>query len=184
MSTNNQEISKLISYWLRHNPADANLFADDFGWVGLTDLLNAIKEKGVDFKVDQLQKLNLSFDKIRWEFDIPGNRIRATHGHSYPVVLSEKAEIPPKVLYHGTAVSNIDNILKHGLKPMKRQFVHLSSSVETAFEVGKRHGKPIVVEIDITALLQQGTIFYKTSDNVWLTSEIPSQYLNIFGPKC
>jgi len=45
--------------------------------------------------------------------------------------------------------------------------------------VGKRHGKPLLIEIDAAVLVTDGWVFYQTSDNVWLTTNIPVKYLKI-----
>jgi RNA:NAD 2'-phosphotransferase (TPT1/KptA family) len=178
METSQQDTSKLISYWLRHNPKDANLDVDELGWVKIEQLLSALKDKKVSFTSANLIELNNSFDKVRWEIDIAQNRIRATHGHSFPVLLDEKVEIPPDTLYHGTASTTITRIIADGLLPMNRQFVHLSENIEMATIVAKRHGKPFIIEINAHELSNAGWTFYKTSDNVWLTTKIPIKYLS------
>jgi RNA:NAD 2'-phosphotransferase (TPT1/KptA family) len=147
----------------------------------LTDISIALKTKGHEFSADDIFELNLTFDKIRWEFDFEENKMRATHGHSFPVLLDEKIKIPPEVLYHGAPVSSIENILKNGLKSMSRQYVHLTTNIETAIETATRYGKPIIVEIDAKLLHQEGSVFFQTSDNVWLTKDITPAYLS-FNP--
>jgi len=170
--------SKLISYWLRHHPEDGNLTIDDFGWVAVTDLLNALTLKGQVFTFAEIEELSRSFDKVRWEFSVTGDKIRATHGHSIEVILDEKTSQPPALLYHGTASNKIANIKEHGLLPMQRQFVHLSTNKDVALSVGKRHGRALLIEIDTAPLTKAGWKFYKTSDNVWLTTKIPNEYLH------
>lgn len=178
MKTPQENTSKLISYWLRHNPQDAKLQVDEFGWIKLDAVLKALSDTNIKISIDELIELNNSFDKVRWEIDIERNQIRATHGHSFPILIEEKKQNPPEMLYHGTAVSSLSNIIKNGLQPMDRQFVHLSENIETARIVAKRHGKPFIIEIDTEELMKDGWIFYKTSDNVWLTTKIPTKYLN------
>ena len=68
----------------------------------LDQLLAASKKRGLPLDVVALQALNGETDKVRWEIDVPGNRVRATHGHSFPVALDDKVQAPPAVLYHGT----------------------------------------------------------------------------------
>ena len=167
------QTSKLISYWLRHNPGDANLHADEFGWVSTEDLLKALNQRGQETAIGDLHTLNLSFDKIRWEFSDDQSGIRATHGHSIPVILPEGAVEPPAVLFHGSSSKSLESIIKTGLQPMSRRFVHCSDTIDMAIEAGKRHGKPIVVEIDAENLFKNGFLFYKTSENVWLTNAVP-----------
>lgn len=176
--SNKEQISKLISYWLRHNPSDGNLMMDEFGWVPTASLLMALNNKNSGTTLEDILILNQSFDKIRWEFNEDGTTIRATHGHSVPVILPNDEAIPPSVLYHGTSVANFYNILLKGLQPMERQFVHLSANIQTAVEVAKRYGKPIIIEINTEALSKTGSSFYQTSDNVWLTTAISAEYLS------
>jgi RNA:NAD 2'-phosphotransferase (TPT1/KptA family) len=175
------QTSKLISYWLRHKPEEAGLGVDDFGWVSIEKVLSALRSKNLSLNLEELIALNQSFDKVRWEINASKDKIRATHGHSFAVLLEDKTKSPPETLYHGTAVATVSKIIITGLLPMNRQFVHLSENVERAIEVGKRHGKPFIIEITTEPLVKAGWKFYSTSENVWLTTAIPLQYLN-FAP--
>jgi len=94
VSTNQQKISKLISYWLRHKPQDGNIQLDKFGWAKIDDVLIALKSNNFDFTSNQLIELNESFDKIRWEIDLDKQNIKATHGHSVSIVQELNSEIP------------------------------------------------------------------------------------------
>ncbi len=177
MENSQEQISKLISYWLRHNPQDAKLVTDDFGWVSIKRLLAALETNRHTLTLNDLIELNNRFDKKRWEIDETANRIRATHGHSFPLVLADNSQIPPETLYHGTSVRFVPQIAVKGLLPMERTFVYLSETIPTAITVGKRYGKPLIIEINTGKLVKEGWTFYKTSDNVWLTNEIPSDFL-------
>jgi putative RNA 2'-phosphotransferase len=177
MEAASKRTSKLISYWLRHHPEDAGLTIDDFGWTSTDQLINALHSRNFTVDLPELLRLTNSFDKVRWEIDEAGGRIRATHGHSFPVLLEDKVKMPPEILYHGTAVKNIPAITEQGLRPMSRQFVHLSETIKTALNVGSRHGKPTLIEVKAGRLANEGWKFYQTSDNVWLTSAIPAEYL-------
>lgn len=53
----------------------------------------------------------------------------------------------PELLYHGTAERFKDSVIKEGLKPMSRLYVHLSKDAGTAARVGKRHGSPSVLTV-------------------------------------
>ncbi len=178
MEAPSKQTSKLISYWLRHNPQDGGLQVDEFGWTSIDQLVHALAEKNVKANVKDLLQLNNSFEKVRWEIDTNLGKIRAIHGHSFPVILEDKASIPPGELYHGTSVKSVKAIAEKGLSAMQRQFVHLSATIEMAKSVGSRHGKPIIIEIETEGLVNDGWRFYQTSDNVWLTTDIPSKYLN------
>lgn len=73
-------------------------------------------------------------------------------------------------MYHGTATRFLEQIRRHGLKPMQRQHVHLSADRETAYKVGIRHGFPVVLSIRALALAQTGQAFYRAENGVWLTA--------------
>ena len=60
---------------------------------------------------------------------------------------------------------------------MERLYVHLSKDVETAKNVGKRHGLPVVLVIDTKAMLKDGYIFYYSNNGVWLCDDIDYKYV-------
>lgn len=177
MSKNQQEISKLISYWLRHKPEEGSIKLDKFGWAEIQSIIKALKLNNFDFNESELIQLNESFDKVRWKIDLKAKRIKATHGHSVSIEQELSPEIPGEILYHGTSINNINGILRKGLISGERQYVHLSDTKEMALEVGKRHGKPFLIEIDTEELIENGWVFFKTEQNVWLTLNIPVQFL-------
>ena len=105
------------------------------------------------------------------------------YGHSIDVNLGLEPTTPPPVLYHGTAEKYIDSIMKEGLRPRKRNFVHLSETMDMAKQVGTRHGKPIVLAIDTEAMISARYKFYKALSGVWLTSEVPARFYKITTDK-
>ena len=84
---------------------------------------------------------------------------------------------PPQVLYHGTASRFEQAILEQGLKPMSRLYVHLSGDAKTALTVGRRHGKPVVFEVDSGRMSRDGEHFYISQNGVWLTKRVKPEYL-------
>lgn len=124
-NSSKQNISKTVSYWLRHAPWEAGLSPDEPGWVKLNRLMSALDECGINLTIDGLEALNHSPDKVRWEIDRVNDHIRASHGHSFPVIVGE-AQQPPDTLYHGTDVKSLPAIRQQGILPMNRQFVHLT----------------------------------------------------------
>jgi putative RNA 2'-phosphotransferase len=174
-------VSRTISYWLRHAPQEADLVADEYGWVALDDLLAALQDRDIAADLEFLQGLNASTDKVRWLIEPDNNRIRATHGHSIPIIIDDTQE-PPPTLYHGTAVKTWPSIAAQGLRPMGRRFVHLTDDLATARAVGARHGRPLVIGINAERLAATGQPFHHTSDNVWLTDTVPVAYLLVRKP--
>ena len=46
-----------------------------------------------------------------------------------------------------------------------------------AINVGKRHGKPVVYQVDAGRMAQDGYPFYLSANGVWLTREVPARFL-------
>jgi putative RNA 2'-phosphotransferase len=84
---------------------------------------------------------------------------------------------PPDFLYHGTATKYVSSIDKQGLIPKSRLYVHLSATTETAEDVGKRHGAPVIYTIHAKRMFDEGHKFFKSSNGVWLTKDVPTKYL-------
>ena len=85
---------------------------------------------------------------------------------------------PPDILYHGTATRFVDSILKEGLTKQQRQHVHLSEKLETATAVGARHGKPTILMVNAKQMHEDGFLFYKSENDVWLTDAVPLNYIS------
>lgn len=180
MNKNNLEsLSKEVSYALRHVPWEYELELDDDGWVGVDQLLTALRlnPKWSNVIVSDLELMIFESEKKRHE--IADGRIRAFYGHSIPNKILKSEEIPPATLYHGTARMVKDSILQEGLKPNQRQYVHLSQDIETAMLVGKRRDfDPIIFQINSKLAYENGVKFYLGNEKVWLADVIPPKYLN------
>jgi len=88
---------------------------------------------------------------------------------------------PPEFLYHGTAAVNIAAIKERGLLPGRRNHVHLSADESTAARVGGRHGSPMVLRVQAALMHAAGYRFYLSTNGVWLTEHVPTQYLDLPG---
>ena len=130
--------SKFLSLILRHEPERAHLKLDSAGWVGVTELVEAVNRNGVSLTLDQLKHVVASNDKKRFEFSEDGQRIRASQGHSVEVDLQYDPQAPPELLYHGTPERFLESIRATGLNKGQRHHVHLSPDAQTAAKVGQR----------------------------------------------
>ena len=84
---------------------------------------------------------------------------------------------PPKYLYHGTTERVLPSILKRGLVKGNRQYVHLSRDRKTAEMVGKRRGPGVVLKILAGDMEKVGYKFYLADNGVWLTDQVPVEYV-------
>jgi len=166
-------VSKYMSYLLRHNPD--GLIIDEYGYVDLDSLVKKLRER---FQVDKDFIRGIVEHSERKRFEILGGKIRALYGHSIPVRLKIEENTSKKVFYHGTTPEAASKILKEGLKPMGRRWVHLSPTIEVAKEIGYRRTRnPVILEIDAEKARGDGFKFYKATDKVYLCREVPPKYI-------
>jgi putative RNA 2'-phosphotransferase len=172
--------SKFLSLVLRHKPEEIGIKLDREGWVDIATLLRHLKKAGRAITRSELDTLVATSDKKRFTISEDGRRIRAAQGHSIEIDLGLAPQAPPAELYHGTASASLDDIFAQGLIPRNRQQVHLSSDPETAETVGRRHGKPVVLRVETAQMHEDGHLFYRADNGVWLTDHVPARYLG-FG---
>lgn len=179
MKSKNVKISKFLSLILRHKPDTIGLELDENGWADTHVLIDKVCEYGQAINFETLKEVVESNDKKRFRFNSDYTRIRANQGHSLSVDLNLKAVTPPEILFHGTAIKNIESIKKSGLLKLKRHHVHLSKDIETANKVGMRYGKPIVLTIDSKKMHMDGAVFFLSDNKVWLTDHVDVKYIKL-----
>jgi len=171
------KISKYLSKHLRHQPDRIGIKLAPGGWISVDELLAACKKHSFPINRIELDEVVANNDKKRFSFDSTGTLIRANQGHSVEVDLQLEPTVPPDVLYHGTGHGAVEAILQEGLRKMLRHHVHLSEDIATAKRVGARHGRPVVFEVDATAMQEAGYTFYCSENGVWLVDRVPPEYL-------
>lgn len=168
------EISKKMSYILRHAPESVGLKMESDGSVDLDELA-----KSLSITVDAVRGIVSSDSKSRYV--ISGKRIWAAQGHSIDVEvpLERVQELTESgLLFHGTQIHNLDSIRVGGIISNSRKWVHLSGNVGTAREVAdRRKGVSTVVTIDAAAMLANGVEIFKSSNGVYLVHEVRPRYI-------
>ena len=174
------ELSKTTSHALRHAPWLYELELDEEGWTSLEDLLTALRHHRSNWQnVSEADLRQIMAESDKQRFEIKDGRIRAFYGHSVPTKLHKEPSDPPALLYHGTADRTISLIKQSGLKPMSRQYVHLSTDEETATQVGLRKGGHLVIlKIRAGEAHQNGVVFYHGNEMVWLADLVPPEYID------
>ena len=174
----NVRISKLLSYVLRHKPAEIDITLDENGWTDVPILLDKLAQYGERVTMPVLQHVVATNAKKRFSFNDDETKIRASQGHSVEVDLGYIQQQPPEFLYHGTVGKFIPAILQQGLQKMNRHHVHLSADVQTANIVAKRRGEPIILKISAGVMHTKSYVFYVSDNNVWLTDEVPPEFIS------
>jgi putative RNA 2'-phosphotransferase len=173
------DVSRTISHALRHEPWLYELELDDAGWVPVEALLAALraeKPAWADLGEADLARMMAEADKQRYE--MRDGKFRALYGHSAPQKLSKEPAAPPAILFHGTAPKTVALIRKDGLRPMARQYVHLSLDTATAAQVGRRKAKdPVILRVRAGEAHGEGVRFYRGNDLVWLADTVPAEFI-------
>jgi len=172
------QLSRLVSYALRHAPWEFELELDRDGWVAVEQLVDGLRREpgweGVE--VADLERMVAGAQRTRHE--LRGGRIRALYGHSAPVAFSYEPATGLGTLYHGTSPAALEAIRREGLQPRRRRFVHLATRRELAERIGRRKAaQPVVLEVDAAAALAGGVPFYRATDEIVLADRVPPAFL-------
>jgi putative RNA 2'-phosphotransferase len=176
-----ERLSRTLSMMLRHDPSRFGLVLDGDGWASLPDVLVALRAADSEWSNlsrEDLERMIAAATKQRHQ--VSGNLIRALYGHSTPDEISHDVASPPAVLYHGTSPDAWTLIQFEGLRPMRRQFVHLSVDPETAQVVGRRKARvPVVLRVRALDAHYEGVSFMVGNDRVWLVSHVPRKFISL-----
>lgn len=172
MSKREVQISKALSYLLRHGAHKEKLPMTDDGWIKIDDLLHHQRLKSFKTTRDDLNKIVLNNDKQR--FKIKNEFICAVQGHSIKInndnlVKLDENELPSEI-YHGTYQKKLPMIkASGGLSKMNRNHIHFTSP---GAKSGIRPNCNLLIYLDIRKCLQNKIVFYKSENGVILTEGI------------
>ena len=167
--------SRYLCLILRHKPEVIGITLDEHGWADVEALIEGVSRTH-DLDREILERIVAEDEKGRYSFNEDHTKIRANQGHSVPVDVELEELVPPEVLFHGTGEKYVGSIDRQGLIPKTRLYVHLSDDYGTAVKVGQRHGRPVVYTVDSKRMQEDGYVFYRSVNGVWLTKEVPARY--------
>ncbi|MFF2879022.1 RNA 2'-phosphotransferase [Gottfriedia sp. NPDC057991] len=171
-----EKLSKFMSKILRHDPLKFGLNLKEDGTCTIRELVDAINSQinwgGVT--VENITQVVKNCSKQR--YTINDGRIKANYGHSKTKITYQPKK-PPEILYHGTNKKVEELILNEGIKPMGRNYVHLSEGVEFATLAGKRRGELVILKIDAKNAYENGVKFFYADNEVWLSDYISPKYI-------
>ena len=147
------------------------------GYVTVTSLLSNYQLKNLTF--DNLKYIVETDNKQRYDLKLINSiyYIRTNQGHSSLIgsiindddILIEIKE-PFDSCLHGTYKSNLENIKKTGLNKMNRKHIHFTNSLKS--KSGIRYNCDVIIYIDIKKAMNDGIKFYKSKNDVILSSGI------------
>jgi putative RNA 2'-phosphotransferase len=166
-----------LTFLLRHQPREYPLVFDRRGFVEWRDVVDTVQDRFYDVTEEQIRAVVTDSGKKR--FEIKDEKVRATYGHSFQVDLGAEVVEPPAQLYYGAARDLAQSMLRSGLKPRDRQYVHLSLSYEEAESVAKRHDPaPTILVVDALSAYGEGVRFYQAGP-LFLVENVPAKFLSV-----
>lgn len=173
------QISKALSYLLRHGATKENLAVDNNGYIPITTVLNHNRLRSHKCSRDDLMRVVDNNDKKRFIVDSENDKIAATQGHSIKLKPDESILTPindvsdlPPMLIHGTNIRNSILILESGkLSKMHRNHIHLSLGVIGKDEnviSGMRLTSTVYIYIKEDQDTLQNLKLFKSINNVYL----------------
>jgi putative RNA 2'-phosphotransferase len=178
MSVNLKMLSKQLSWILRHEAERLDLAIDPEGYVRLGAVVDVIRRDHPQVTEADVRSVVEEVEQRKQRFSIAGEWIRANYGHSLAMRIAQEASAPPDDLFHGTTVTALETILLEGLRPMQRQYVHLTPDAELARSVGGRHGRSCLVRVDARQAHAAGLVFYRANRSFWLAEHVPAAFLS------
>lgn len=182
------QISKALSYLLRHGAVKEKLPMDNNGYIAISTLLGHNRLKTHKCTREDLERVVANNDKKRFVINAQNDMIAATQGHSVQLKPDESVltpvtdanELPPQLI-HGTNIRNCMLIVESGkLSKMKRNHVHLSAGVigqDKGVISGMRVSSNVYIYIKRDADTLSHLQLFKSLNNVYLCeNDIPTQY--------
>jgi len=175
-------IARRLALVLRHAPEKFDLEMDINGWVDVKDIVLQFKKQGGKrnhwLRPHHLSAIVETDPKGR--YDIRGNTIRATYGHTVEIEIDLPTDNIPDALYYPCDPVETENLLEVGISPSGRSHVHLSASIKTAAEAGHVHfALPTILEVDTAQMIAAGETIWHAGITVYLTDNTPAKYLSV-----
>ena len=125
-----EKLGKILALVLRHAPEKFSVEMDINGWVDISSLCDGIKAQRRDFhwlKPWHFEAVAITEEKGRYE--VQGERIRATYGHSIEIEIDLPTDDIPEVLFYPVAKEDLDEILNTHLQYKTMHYRHQQSDI-------------------------------------------------------
>ena len=174
-----ESIGRLMAGLLRHFPEKFGLSMDQKGWVSLIDMIEAVKRRRRQFHWLRQHHVRAMIDTDKkGRYQVVGNSVRATYGHTIDVDPDLPTINIPDVLFYPSSQDEIDLHMESGLMPVDRKKVHLSLTLDAAMIAGEhRVENPVILKVDALGAIKEGYAIGEAGSTVYITKEIPSAFL-------
>ena len=172
-------LGRILALVLRHAPEKFGVEMDLNGWVNSRELSEAIQNQRRHFhwlRGWHFEAIANADTKGRYQ--VEGEMIRATYGHSIELELDLPTDDIPEALYWPCDPDTVATHMEYGITAGDRKHVHLSKTISNAMEAGHvRISRPAILEIDTTRAIADGHTIWRAGTTVFLCEEMPSEYL-------
>lgn len=176
-----ERLSRFLALVLRHRAHHFDLEMDDEGFVYVDDLLDLIDEEqqALDWvEAEHIEALTRIPGRKR--FEVRGDQVRATYGHSFRRPIRYPPADPPAHLYVGTTRSRLPDVRMRGIRPAGRQYVHLSEDYDEAMTVARHQADdPVVLTVKAEEASRAGVLFHRPTEGIYLVNQIKPEFLEI-----
>ena len=174
-------VGRILAGVLRHFPEKFDLDMDLNGWVDVRDTTEEIRRRKRNLhwlRVHHIKAVVETDPKGRYQ--VEGNRIRATYGHSVDVELDHPTHHVPDSLFYPSTQEEVDMLLDSGITPTDRRYVHLSKTYQDAYNAGvHRTEDPQILEVDAAAALLADVYIGQAGPTVFVTRGVPLVFLEV-----
>ena len=174
-------VGRILAGILRHFPEKFDLDMDLNGWVDIRDAAEEIRRRKRNLhwlRVHHLKSIAATDPKGRYQ--VEGNRIRATYGHSVDVELDHPTDSVPPSLFYPSTQEEVDILLENGITPTDRRYVHLSKTYQDAYNAGVyRTEDPQILEVDSAAALLADVYIGQAGPTVFVTRGVPPDFIEV-----
>ena len=174
-------LARKLALVLRHAPEKFDLEMDINGWIDIKDIIRQFKKGNKRFHWLRPHHFTAIADTDpKGRYEVRGNTIRATYGHTVEIELDLPTDNIPDALYFPCDPEQAENLLEVGISPSGRAHVHLSATIRNAAEAGHVHFKlPTILEVDTAQMHAAGETIWHAGVTVYLTENVPAQYLSV-----
>jgi len=173
----NERITRSLAYMLRHQPEEFDLEIDPYGYVELSDIIDALSER-LDESIEEADVMRAIESGDRPRYEVAQGQIRALYGHSF-VIDPGESSAPPELLYVGLGSRDASRAESHGLRSGRRTFLHLALTYDDAQEMGRRVSPEYsVITVYAEDAASSGVPFYNRQA-LFLSEAIPTEFIEV-----
>ena len=174
------QLSKTLSYLLRHGSKEHKLKMDSNGFSKLDDVITTVKRMlpRQTITTSRIEEIVKNCKKQRFKMaEIDGVKfIRANQGHTLKDVESTDLKViehfedgPAGKIIHGTTQQAWQSIKTTGLNKMKRNHIHMARGNFGEAKSGARSSSDVIITINGNQALKDGIKFFESDNGVILS---------------